>query len=63
MFFFQKPEPQKDKESHAVHTVERRHPSGSFVDSIMVALTAEKEEDASTETPPGSGTVAHPACP
>ncbi|XP_031132814.1 sperm-associated antigen 5 isoform X2 [Sander lucioperca] len=60
----QKPEPQKDKESHAVHTVERRHPSGSFVDSIMVALTAEKEEDASTETPPGSvpSDMAEPLC-
>ncbi|KAA8594701.1 hypothetical protein FQN60_011836 [Etheostoma spectabile] len=51
----QKPEPKKDKESHAVHTMERCHPSSSFVDSIMVALTSEKEEDASTETPPGSG--------
>ncbi|XP_034755324.1 sperm-associated antigen 5 isoform X2 [Etheostoma cragini] len=51
----QKPEPKKDAESHAVHTVEHCHPSSSFVDSIMVALTDEKEEDASTETPPGSG--------
>ncbi|KAF1395350.1 hypothetical protein PFLUV_G00010610 [Perca fluviatilis] len=50
----QKPEPPKDKESHAVHTAERRHPSSSFVDSIMVALTAEEEEDSSTETTPGS---------
>ncbi|XP_051241326.1 sperm-associated antigen 5 [Dicentrarchus labrax] len=50
----QKPESLKDKESQAVHNVERRHPSSSFVDSIMVALTAEKEEDVNKETPPGS---------
>ncbi|XP_028461375.1 sperm-associated antigen 5 isoform X2 [Perca flavescens] len=50
----QKPEPPKDNVYHAVHTAERRHPSASFVDSIMVALTAEEEEDSSTETPPGS---------
>ncbi|KAF3852533.1 hypothetical protein F7725_005888 [Dissostichus mawsoni] len=39
--------PQKDKESQQV---ERRHPSSSFVDSVMVALT--------TETLPGSETSA-----
>ncbi|XP_037621347.1 sperm-associated antigen 5 [Sebastes umbrosus] len=50
----QKPEPQKDKESQPVLTVERRHPSSSFVDSIMVALTAEKEDEVATDTPPGS---------
>ncbi|KAG7221829.1 hypothetical protein INR49_017005, partial [Caranx melampygus] len=44
----------KDIDSHSGHNVERRHPSSSFVDSIMVALTAEKEEDIKTETPPGS---------
>uniref|UniRef100_UPI0037E80108 sperm-associated antigen 5 n=1 Tax=Semicossyphus pulcher TaxID=241346 RepID=UPI0037E80108 len=48
----QKPEPGKDKKSQQVH-VERRHPSSSFVDSIMVALTTEKEEDVDTETLPG----------
>uniref|UniRef100_A0A672YR48 Sperm associated antigen 5 n=1 Tax=Sphaeramia orbicularis TaxID=375764 RepID=A0A672YR48_9TELE len=32
-----------------VHNTERRHPSSSFVDSVMVALTAEKEEDVKTE--------------
>ncbi|XP_029299355.1 sperm-associated antigen 5 [Cottoperca gobio] len=53
----QKPEPQKDEESQQVHNVERRHPSSSFVDRIMVALTAEKEEDVATETPPGSDTA------
>ncbi|XP_059197703.1 sperm-associated antigen 5 [Centropristis striata] len=44
----QKPEAAKDKES------QRRHPSSSFVDSIMVALTAEKEDDNMTKTPHGS---------
>ncbi|KAM6941858.1 sperm-associated antigen 5 [Lycodopsis pacificus] len=49
----QKPEPQKD--SQLLPKVERRHPSSSFVDSIMVALTAEKEEDdVTTDAPPGS---------
>ncbi|XP_054460225.1 sperm-associated antigen 5 [Anoplopoma fimbria] len=48
----QKPEPQK--EAQLLQSVERRHPSSSFVDRIMVALTAEKEEDVITETPPGS---------
>ncbi|KAK9540510.1 hypothetical protein VZT92_002957 [Zoarces viviparus] len=47
----QKPEPQ---ESQLLPNVERRHPSSSFVDSIMVALTAEKEEDVATDAPPGS---------
>lgn len=43
--------------------MERRHPSSSFVDSVMVALTAEKEEDVNREASPGSaGTVDHPAC-
>ncbi|GAA6233801.1 sperm-associated antigen 5 [Lates japonicus] len=50
----QKPEPQTDKEFQPVHNLERRHPSSSFVDSIMVALTAEKEEDDKTEAPPGT---------
>ncbi|XP_040003176.1 sperm-associated antigen 5 [Xiphias gladius] len=49
----QKPEPLKGKESQPVHNLERRHPSSSFVDSIMVALTAEKEGEVKTETPPG----------
>ncbi|XP_031719187.1 sperm-associated antigen 5 [Anarrhichthys ocellatus] len=48
----QKPEPQK--ESQLLPNVERRYPSSSFVDSIMVALTAEKEEDVTTDAPPGS---------
>ncbi|XP_038569125.1 sperm-associated antigen 5 [Micropterus salmoides] len=43
----QKSEPPKDKD------VELHHSSSSFVDSVMVALTAEKEEDLKTETPPG----------
>ncbi|XP_071360634.1 sperm-associated antigen 5 isoform X2 [Trachinotus anak] len=49
----QKADPRKDKESQPVHSLERRHPSSSFVDSIMVALTTEKEEDVKAETPPG----------
>lgn len=56
---FQKLEPPTVKESQPVHSVERRHPSSSFVDSIMVALTTEKEEDGDTETPPEPGTAAH----
>ncbi|KAK5865625.1 hypothetical protein PBY51_019879 [Eleginops maclovinus] len=50
-------EPQKDEVSQQVDRVERRHPSCSFVDSIMVALAAEKEEDGTTEAPPGSDTA------
>ncbi|XP_008303672.1 sperm-associated antigen 5 [Stegastes partitus] len=50
----QKPEPQKDKESQPVHNMERCHSSSSFVNSIMVALTAEKEEDVKTDTSAGS---------
>ncbi|TMS23519.1 Sperm-associated antigen 5 [Larimichthys crocea] len=57
----QKPEPPKDKQSQSIHSVERRHPSSSFVDSIMVALTSEKEEDVNTETPPGPDTP-EPQC-
>ncbi len=60
-FTFQKFEPPNVKESQLVHNVERRHPSSSFVDSVMVALTSEKEEDVDTETPTGPGTVAYPA--
>nr|XP_046272390.1 sperm-associated antigen 5 [Scatophagus argus] len=54
----------KDKESQAMHSVERRHPSSSFVDSIMVALTAEKEEDVTTETFTGEvpSDVPEPQC-
>ncbi|XP_070846965.1 sperm-associated antigen 5 [Chaetodon trifascialis] len=44
-------EPPKDGEPEPVHNVERRHPSSSFVDSIMVALTAETEEDAAGPAP------------
>ncbi|XP_076585034.1 sperm-associated antigen 5 [Chaetodon auriga] len=44
-------EPPKDGESEPVHNVERRHPSSSFVDSIMVALTAETEEDTAGPAP------------
>ncbi|XP_018517099.1 sperm-associated antigen 5 [Lates calcarifer] len=60
----QKPEPQTDKEFQPVHSLERRHPSNSFVDSIMVALTTEKEDDDKTETPPGtvSSDMPEPQC-
>ncbi|KAM8879304.1 sperm-associated antigen 5 isoform 1-T2 [Spinachia spinachia] len=34
--------------------VERRDPSSSFVDSVMVALTVEKQEDVTKEAPCGS---------
>uniref|UniRef100_A0A3P8T1N9 Sperm associated antigen 5 n=1 Tax=Amphiprion percula TaxID=161767 RepID=A0A3P8T1N9_AMPPE len=40
----------QDKERQPVRNMERCHFSSSFVDSIMVALTAEKEEDAETDT-------------
>ncbi|XP_034393609.1 sperm-associated antigen 5 [Cyclopterus lumpus] len=48
----QKSEPQKESQ--------RRHPSSSFVDSVMVALTAEKEEDVATDTAPGSDSPGPP---
>ncbi|XP_074554884.1 sperm-associated antigen 5 [Halichoeres trimaculatus] len=57
----QKPKLMKDNQ--LVPNLERRHPSSSFVDSIMVALTAEKEEGGD-ETAPGSDTseVPEPQC-
>eukprot|EP00064_Thunnus_orientalis_P008337 superscaffoldBa00000986_g8360 len=60
----EKSEPRRDKESQPVNNVERRHPSSSFIDSIMVALTAEKEEDLKTETPaePVPSDMAEPQC-
>lgn len=54
-YFFKKPEALKE-----VSNLEHRQASSSFVDSIMVALTSEKEEVVKTETPAGPGTVAHP---
>lgn len=50
---FQEPDAQKDEESASFHNVER-HPA-SFVDNVMEALTAEKEEDVKPDTPAGSG--------
>ncbi|CAB1436418.1 unnamed protein product [Pleuronectes platessa] len=47
-----KSEAQRDKEFQPLQPSERRHPSSSFVDSIMVALTNEKEEDGKSETLP-----------
>ncbi|KAK2817161.1 hypothetical protein Q5P01_025352 [Channa striata] len=48
----QKPEKTKDKDSEPVNSLDRRHPASSFVDSIMVALTSEKEEIVTTATSP-----------
>ncbi|KAK2918857.1 sperm-associated antigen 5 isoform X1 [Channa argus] len=47
-----KPVTTKDKDSQPVNSLDRRHPSSSFVDSIMVALTSEKEEIVTTVTSP-----------
>ncbi|XP_060940423.1 sperm-associated antigen 5 [Limanda limanda] len=47
-----KSEAQRDKEFQPLQPSERRHPSSSFVNSIMVALTNEKEEDGKSETLP-----------
>ncbi|XP_038134523.1 sperm-associated antigen 5 [Cyprinodon tularosa] len=41
----------KHEESTAFPYAERRHPSCSLVDSVMVALTGEKEEDVRTDSP------------
>uniref|UniRef100_A0A3Q3MPT7 Sperm associated antigen 5 n=1 Tax=Mastacembelus armatus TaxID=205130 RepID=A0A3Q3MPT7_9TELE len=57
----QKPEPSNDKDSHLAGSLERWHPSTSFVDSIMVALTAEKEEVVKTDTPSAPDTP-EPQC-
>ncbi|XP_024859870.1 sperm-associated antigen 5 isoform X2 [Kryptolebias marmoratus] len=40
----------QEKESEVLCGVERRHPSSSFVDSVMVALSAEKGEDVRTDS-------------
>ncbi|XP_068177210.1 sperm-associated antigen 5 [Antennarius striatus] len=48
----QKSESVNDKDSQAVPSMDRRHPSSSFVDSVMVALTAEKEEESSSDASP-----------
>ncbi|XP_053182253.1 sperm-associated antigen 5-like [Scomber japonicus] len=59
----EKSEPQRDKESQPVHNTERRHPSSSFIDSIMVALTAEKEDlKTGTTAEPVPSDVAEPQC-
>lgn len=41
----QRAESLKDKDTEGSHNTGRRHPSSSFVDSVMVALTAEEEEE------------------
>ncbi|XP_023151061.2 sperm-associated antigen 5 [Amphiprion ocellaris] len=58
----QKPELRKDKERQPVRNMERCHFSSSFVDSIMVALTAEKEEDAETDTRSDPSDTPEPQC-
>lgn len=35
----------QDKDTEGSHNTGRRHPSSSFVDSVMVALTMEEEEE------------------
>lgn len=47
------------EESQSVHSVER---CASFVDSIMVPSTAEREEEVKADTPAETGTVVHPMC-
>lgn len=47
----------EDKEALALLNVER-HPSSSFVDSVMVALTKDKEEDAQKESTGEAGSAA-----
>lgn len=60
-FIFQSADLLKDKESQTVTNVERRRPSSSFVDCVMVAL--ETEEDVNSETSPGpAGTVVGLTC-
>ncbi|XP_035039410.2 sperm-associated antigen 5 [Hippoglossus stenolepis] len=56
-----KSEEQGDKEFPTLQHSERRHPSSSFVDRIMVALTTEKEEDGKLETLPEPD-VPEPQC-
>ncbi|XP_076003958.1 sperm-associated antigen 5 [Genypterus blacodes] len=56
----QKAEPPKGAECQPV-SCERRHPSRSFLDSVMVALTAENGEDMKTETSAGED-VPEPQC-
>uniref|UniRef100_A0A087XSH2 Sperm associated antigen 5 n=1 Tax=Poecilia formosa TaxID=48698 RepID=A0A087XSH2_POEFO len=46
----QREEHQKQKESAMMSGAARHQTSGSFVDSVMVALTAEKEEDVRTDS-------------
>ncbi|XP_029909614.1 sperm-associated antigen 5 isoform X2 [Myripristis murdjan] len=55
-----KTDPAREKELQSVSS-ECHHPSSSFVDSIMVALTAERGEDMKTETPAGEDTP-EPQC-
>lgn len=49
-----------DKDTEGSHCTRRRHPSCSFVDSIMVALTTEEEEDRNVSPSEPTGTVANP---
>ncbi|TNN89454.1 Sperm-associated antigen 5 [Liparis tanakae] len=49
----QKSGPQKESQ--------RRHPSSSFVDRVMVALTADKEDSVATDAAPGSDSPGPPS--
>lgn len=47
----QEAESLKDKDTEGSHNIGRRYPSSSFVDSVMVALTAEEEEEDGNMSP------------
>lgn len=49
-----------DKDTEGSNCTRRRHPSCSFVDSIMVALTAEEKEDRNASPSELTGTAVHP---
>ncbi|XP_028314060.1 sperm-associated antigen 5 [Gouania willdenowi] len=51
---------QKDKESQPGNNIEQQRSSSSFVDNVMLALTAEREEDVRTDSTVESDKVASP---
>lgn len=57
----QKAEALNDSEARALVSVER-HPSSSFVDSVLVALSTDKKEDAQEESSPGAADVPEAQC-
>lgn len=56
----QREQQQKHKESAPLTGAERQQPSSSFVDSVMVALTAEKQEDIKADLPSVSSDESEP---